>query len=891
MKKVFKWTGIIVALLIVFLMAAPFLFKDKIISAVKTEANNNLLADFNFSSLDLSLIRSFPHLSISLNDLSIINREPFKGDTLIYSKEVVITVNLISVISGDQIEIKKILADQGVFNFLVNKEGKANWDITKPSPETETGAEASTFKASLNKYAVLNSRLTYDDRTMDFTLKVDDLNHEGKGDFTQDLFVLSTHSEAQELTMQYEGIPYLSKVRIVADADLDMNIKEMKFIFKDNKFLINDLPVLFSGWLAMPAEDIDMDLKFATEKSEFKSLLSLIPAIYSNSFNELTASGKLSFDGFVKGRYNEKQMPGYGLTVMVENGAFKYPSLPSEVKNVDMDLKIFNPDGITDHTVINLSKLHVEMAGDPFDAKLIVKTPISDPDLDAFARGKINLANISKFVPLEKGTILSGIISSDINLKGRMSAVQKQQYDQFSASGKLSVSQLEYTSASQPLSTKIDNMELVFSPKQVLLNDFMAHVGKSDFKASGSLENFIAYALKDDVLIGTLNFSSSLIDLNEFMSSGNTPSSSANDTSAMSILVIPANIDFSLNASVNQLIYQNLSIKNLAGRLIVKEQSIKMKDVLMQLMGGSLKMNGSYATVNPVSPVVDFDLGITDFNIKQTAQAFATVDKLAPIARYVDGVFSSSLNFKTNLNSKMEPVYETVSGKGSLTTKQVAVSNFEPVNKIADALKINSLKQLSAPNTNISFKIEGGRLFVEPFDVSVNGMKSTIAGSNGIDQSIDYGINTSIPRSMFGGAANAVLDNLVSKANTQGTNVSVSDQIPVDIRVGGTVMDPKITTNLSKKGASLMNDLKAQAAAEFAAKKKEAEERAKAEAERLKKDAETKINKEKEKAMSEAERIKKEAEAKAKSTADSIKKAGEKTVKDQLQQLNPFKKK
>ncbi|HRH67687.1 MAG TPA: hypothetical protein PLU53_15420, partial [Bacteroidia bacterium] len=137
---------------------------------------------------------------------------------------------------------------------------------------------------------------------------------------------------------------------------------------------------------------------------------------------------------------------------------------------------------------------------------------------------------------------------------------------------------------------------------------------------------------------------------------------------------------------------------------------------------------------------------------------------------------------------------------------------------------------------------------------------------------------------------NAALDNLLSSANAKGANVSVGDVIPVNIKLGGTVTDPKISTDLSKQGAKAMDDLKAAAKAEFDKKKAEAEAKVKEEAEKLKTQAQQKLDAEKAKAAAEADRIKKDAEAKAKAKADSIKKAAEQKAKDELKNLNPFKK-
>ena len=109
----------------------------------------------------------------------------------------------------------------------------------------------------------------------------------------------------------------------------------------------------------------------------------------------------MALSGFIKGRYNGVSMPGFGLILKIDNGMFQYPSLQSSVSNAFVDLKVNHTDGAPDHTIVDLKNLHLEMAGAPFDAKLLLKTPVSDPDLDAFVKGKIDLGAIQKFVPLE----------------------------------------------------------------------------------------------------------------------------------------------------------------------------------------------------------------------------------------------------------------------------------------------------------------------------------------------------------------------------------------------------------------------------------------------------------------------------------------------------------
>jgi hypothetical protein len=868
MKKLLKWSAIVLLVILLAAIILPFAFKGKIVQAIKDSANENMNAKLEFSDVSLSLLRNFPNFSLGIENLCITNVEPFDGDTLVYSKDLNVVIDLMSVISGSQIAIRKISADNPVMNFLVTKEGKANWDIAKPGKEdAATAGEESKFNVKLKKYSVSEGRVVYDDKSLGMRMELIGLNHTGSGDFTQDLFTLSTKTVSEKTSVAYGGVNYLSNAKADIDADLDMDMKNMKFTFKDNVARINELELAFSGWLAMPNDNIDMDLKFAVQKSEFKNFISMIPAVYKAGTKDLKSSGTMGFDGFVKGTYSEKTIPGFGINLKIQNGMFQYPSLPAAVNNVNVDLKINNPDGNSDHTVVNLANLHAEVAGDAFDARLLLKTPVSDPDIDAGMKGKINLANMQKIVPLEKGTELNGIITADFSAKGKYSTAQKQSYEDFDAKGTLEVSGLTYSSEGKPKTT-INTMKMSFNPKEVALNAFSSKVGASDFNASGSLQNFIAYALKGETLKGNLLLNSSLIDLNEWMTG--TPAkqtTTSTDTSKLTVIEIPENIDFTFSASVKKLLYDNMTMENLKGNIIVRDKAVSMKDVYMQLLDGSMVMNGKYDTKEPKKPTFSFDMAINDFDVQKTGATFVTVQKMAPIVKNCSGKFSSTMTAEGLLDQHMSPVMESLNGYGNLKTSTLILQNFTPLVKVADALKMEKLKKADIQPTNLTFKFANGRVNIDPFDVSLAGFKSKVAGSNGFDQTIDYNVATEIPTSAFGGAASSVLNNLTSKAG-----VSVGETVPVSIKIGGTVTNPTVSTDLNKAGAKAMDDLKAKAKEELEKKKKELEDKAKAEMDKAKKEAE-------DKAKAAVDKAKQEAEAKAKAEADRLKKEAEEKAK------------
>lgn len=453
LKKILKITGITLLVLLVLLFTAPYLFKDKIAKIVKEQINKNVAAKVDFTDLSLSFFRHFPSASVSLTDLQVTGPEPFGKDTLISAKELVAAVDLFSLF-GDQIKVTRVNINQPRIHALVNKEGKANWDIMLPDTTTatpETPEEPSSFKMNLKKYAISDAYVQYADATTGMSAEINNLNHEGSGDFTADLFTLSTGTTADAVSFTYGGIPYLARTKTNIDLDIEIDSKNSKYTFNTEEIALNDLKVAAKGFFQLVNDTTyNMDIAFNAPSTDFKSILSLIPAVYANDFAKVKTSGKAILNGMVKGTYNGVQIPAYNLNLQVENGFFQYPDLPKPVQNINLTVKVDNPDGVTDNTVVEIPKAHIEFGTDPFDFHLLLKKPLTDQYIDAGAKGKLDLAGITQFVKLPAGTKLAGLVNADINAKGNMAVVTQQKPGQFSAQGFVDISKLFYSSSAFP---------------------------------------------------------------------------------------------------------------------------------------------------------------------------------------------------------------------------------------------------------------------------------------------------------------------------------------------------------------------------------------------------------------------------------------------------------
>ncbi len=814
-KRILKITGITLILLIGILFAAPFIFEKQILNLVKSEVNKTLNAKTDFSDVDISFFRSFPKVAVALEGLQVIGLDQFASDTLIHAKKIDLALDIMSVIRQKDMKIYSIVIDEPRIHAIVLKDGTANWDIMKEDSAAQTteATESKPFQLNLQGYAIHNGYLEYRDEAGNMSTEIVNLEHEGNGDFTSDLFTLVTKTSADEITFNYGGIPYLAKTKTSIDLDVEVDTRANKYSFKTDKISLNNLKISSGGFFQLINDSVyNMDISFDAPSTEFKNILSLIPSVYQKDFASIKTSGEAVFNGFVKGIYSNTQIPAYRLNLDIKNGFFQYPDLPKPVKNINLVVKVDNPDGITDHTVIDIPKGHVELGSDPFDFRLLVKDPISDPFIDAAAKGKLDLSRIGELVKLEQGTRLAGLLNADLNVSGRVNAIEKQQYEKFNAGGTIDLSKFIYVSNDYPDGISLNSLLASFNPKNVTLSNLDGRYGKTNFKANGTINNLLAYVMKNQPLEGVMNIKADKVNLDDYMTVSADTTSQQATTSTSQPFVVPGNIRFVVNTNVDQVHYDKVDIQDLSGSLQIADETVKLNQVKGQALEGSIQVNGSYSTKeDKKNPDIALTYDVKDVDVQKTFYAFNTVQKLMPAGQFIAGKLSSHLSFTGKLDGNMMPDLNSLTGNGNLLLIQGFLAKFKPLEQLAQSIQVNELNEISVRDVKNYIEFKNGKVMVKPFKMSVKGIDMEVGGMHGFDQSIDYVINLKVPRKMLGEKGNKMVSDLVAQVNSKGVPMKVGDIIPFQVKMGGTFLQPTIKTDLKQTTNTLADDLKKQA--------------------------------------------------------------------------------
>lgn len=905
-KKVLIGLGIFLVVLIAAAFIIPVVFKDDIKAAIDKEIAKSINADvlFDVNNFSLSIFRNFPNITAEVKELGVFNREPFEGVPLFVVQRFDVEVNLMDVLFGDQLRLKGITLVKPQIMVKVMKDGRANYDITYPSTDTVqvSTEEPSSFSFGIDHWEIVDGDVTYDDQSLPFLLTLKGLNHTGSGDFNEKMFDLKTKTIADTVIVAYDGTEYLTDKRAEIDAVISISEEYTKYTFKENTAKINDFAMSFDGWFKMNENDFGMDINFKSPENTFKSLLSLVPGIYTKDFGSIETKGDLSFAGFVKGTFSDTQMPAFNLALNVKDAMFKYPDLPTAINNINMDLLVDNKTGVIENTLVDLKKLHLDFGSNPVDARLLIEN-LKDYRMDGNLKASLNLAELTKMFPMEgldmrgsfavdatakgvydslkkiipainasmsldkgyvkssefplpledlhfsstiqntsgkmaettirvkdfvmlldgeklqadlllqnlddytwdlkanggvdlekitkifpvEGMTLAGKVKANIETKGKYSDVEASRYDKLPTSGNASLTNFKFNSKDLPYAVTVSNAQAIFDPKKIELKDTKGTIGKSDFAVAGALSNYIGYLFKpNETIKGNVTFTSSLLDLNEFMTDSEEAPATPTDSASFGVIPVPGNIDFILHSNVKTVKMMDYTISNATGDVIVKDGIANLSNLKFNMLGGGFVVNGTYNTKDIDHPKYDLALKIENLSIQQAASSFSIIKTYAPIAGLVNGNFGTDFKVSGELGQDMMPKMNTVNGAGLVKVAQATLTQSKLVSGITSLTKLDDTDNVTLKDVLMSTSIADGRLSVKPFDVKFGKYTTNISGSTGLDGSISYALKMNVPAGKLGAQFQGFLNQYAGSNNA-------TSEIPITIGVGGSYKDPKTT--------------------------------------------------------------------------------------------------
>ncbi len=805
MKKAIKIIGIVLGILIVILLVSPFLFKGSLEKILKRTINENLNATVAWESLDLSLFRSFPQASLRLNNFSVINKSPFEGDTLASGKTLKLEMGIMQLFKSKDLKVDVVKLDQALVNIKIDALGNANYNVAlkEEAPiKPDEPDQKDSFTFELKHYEIENSRINYLDETSHIYVVLTEVDHTGKGDLSQDLSNLDTETRALA-SLRIDSTEYLTKNKVSLKAIFELDLKNRKYTFLENEAKINDLPLTFDGYVQINEKNNEVDIHFKTPSSDFINFLAVIPETYVKQINNVKTTGNFTVNGEIKGIVDSLHIPTMDIKVTSENASFKYPDLPKAVDNITIDAELINKTGFLKDTYLNIPKLTFRIDGEPFQMKGSVKNMTENPWVNMEMQGTLNLANIKQVLPVEMEQNLSGIFKADLKANFDMESVNREQYQKIDARGTASLTHFNYDAGFKK-DLKISNANLLMQPGIITLKELNANTGQTDIKASGNIQNLISFLTSKQQLKGRFTMKSNTFNVNDFTVEETNSSEKGKTTqknSTAQAIKIPDFLDATLDFSANTVIYDNLELKNAKGIATIQNETITIDHFTSDIFGGTVALSGDVSTKSEV-PTFSMNLDLSKIDIDQSFEKLEMFQYLVPIAKALQGSLNTKFQLNGKLTQDLSPILSSLGGKAlaEIITAEVNPQQAPLLSALGEKVSFLNLDKLSLRDVTANFNFNKGEIEVKPFHFDIKGIDVTVAGSHGLDKTLDYNLSLDVPAKYLGDEVAKLLQNL---------NPKEVDELNVILPIGlkGTFSNPHISVNTEKAVNQLTQEL------------------------------------------------------------------------------------
>lgn len=813
-KKVVKITTLVLVLLAAIVVAVPFLLENKIGDLLKDKVNLSINGTFDFSEARLSLVRSFPNAELRIQDAYLINKAPFEGDTLFSAGEVLLTMSVFELFKDpkDPFQIKKFTLDKATIAVKVDAEENANYDIVMAAEEvSDPTASENAFSLDLQEYAVTNTRITYQDLTSGTLLDVSGINHTGSGDLSAASSELETTTTAL-VSLTVNNTEYISKSQVALRATLGMNLEESTYTFLKNEGKINQLPLVFDGYVKINEENQEMDIHFATPSSDFNNFLAVLPESYVQEMAEITTSGNFMVEGTIKGILDDVHIPMMNITMQSENAAVKYASMPKTIDNIVINAAVINTSGLAKDTYMVINKGAFSIDEDQFSVDAKIADLLGNTKVDANMQAQMNLANIAKAYPMDGATNLKGNLKGSISTHFDMASIEKKQYQNTQTSGQLSVGNFEVTTEQFKHPIILNSLVIDFKPARVSVREMNGKMGDTDFKITGAINNLLGFLFNKENVEGNFTMVSNTFAVNDFMVDESIVDTTSETSEAIKI---PSFLECAIQAQANTVIYDDLALQEVKGLLTIKDETVTVSELTSSLFQGKLAVNGMVSTKNE-RPAFEMNLGASEFKIGEAFASLELFQILAPAAKALRGTMNTDIKIAGDLKNDFTLDFATITGNvlAELFGTELNPERAQIVSALSNQLQFIKPENVKLDRLKTALSFENGRVQVKPFTVNYQDIAITVSGSHSFDQQLNYTATLDVPAKYLGSEVTTLIAKIDEKELQNLT-------IPITATIGGMYASPKVQTDLTSGIKSLTTQLVAIQKQKMLAKGKE----------------------------------------------------------------------
>lgn len=731
-------------LVAIFILVWVFFFayltfnKNKIISKVKTQLNQQIKGSISIGDLKPDFLHTFPFPAIKISDVVI--RDSLWSQhhhDFLNTQTIYVRLKPLSLFSQKPAAGKIIIENASVC-FYTDSTGHSNI-VKADSASTDS-------KREIPDLLFVNTRFILRDESKH---KLHDIYCERlkcdikkEQNFTR--FKIKIQSLVHGLSFNTEKGSYLHEKNLEGKFELIWKNKNA-LEFNDVDLKIDRQAFSFSGKLDFDQKAFNLSIK--TKKIGYEKALSLLPDSIQQKLKRYKIDQPIPVQANFFGSLAAGAMPL--VTINIETKKAHIVTPPAEFNNcafaASFTNQVVNGNPPSDENAkITFKNFTGNWENISLRSDSVIITNLIRPFISCDIGSDFNLKQLNELSGSNTMQFMQGKGNMAINYKASLTN------DSVPATinGKIVLKNAELSYLPRHFSLKNCNGTVEFKGQDVFIKKLSAIAGNNQLVMNGSVNNLLTLLNTPENLTINWNIYSPDLDINNFISYiGKPATATINTSSKKRFFKIADKVDRMLKAGTanlriqaNHVSYKKFSAKNVLASILLLQNKIVLNEVRLSHAGGFITVNGSltdgaYANGLNVSTTLDH------VSIPEVFHSFNNFGQDAITEKNMRGILSANIVMSAALTDKATIVENSLTAKIDFNVQNGELINFEPVQKISEtAFKKRDFSNLRFAELKNSLEVNGSAIKIPNMEIRSNVFTMFVQGVYDVKKGTDMSI-------------------------------------------------------------------------------------------------------------------------------------------------------
>lgn len=465
----------------------------------------------------ISPFANFPYVSIDLQNVVFYGEKNQEAEVIFSVDDLYIGFSVWDILVG-KYNIKSLKLENGFLDLEKDLEGNINLlqaiDLDSASPKNEN----EELKINLSRISLDSFKVNFNDLSDLSAVKMDLSKGLASINFADDHIIVDFDSDMVFDYLIGGETSFFANKHLGVEIELDYDQIKSEVSITRSKLALEDAYLTLSG-KAILGEETFLDLEIGGEKPDFSLLAAFLPNETGAALKKYQNEGDVYFQGSVSGVVGNGKVPKIAFEFGCDNAYFVNPDKNRKVDDLRFSGFFTNGSERSLKTSeFQLLNFYAKPDQGKFEGKLVIRD-FEDPYVKVNLNADLDLEFLSQFFEVDGLEGFSGqvvvnmdfdeIINLDSGAMG-MTGVKN------SLESELIVKNLNFKLQDYPLPIKSANIYAFMRNGKLRLENLSFKIGDSDFKLSGSIDDFPALVHGQNKAIRTeLKAMSRTIDLGQ----------------------------------------------------------------------------------------------------------------------------------------------------------------------------------------------------------------------------------------------------------------------------------------------------------------------------------------------------------------------------------------